>query len=815
LNKRRPTKKIIATLKLGAMAAAMNEADMLSLCSRVGLSEAQTATVLKKPAIASALALSVGKGSASGEASGLLFSLVTKVPATKYHLLPFVGRYIVEGKVNSTSKVHAASNFIKAHGGSIEEIDAAAFEAASGVGVDVTDTEVTRCVDAVVASVRATLEEERYTFPISTLLVAVRERFPHMAFADGRTMKDCLDGKILEVLGPRTAEDDARAASGKKSKGGKDSKKDTAPTPVVAASSASAEAAPAETLSSVRDVFVARDLASAKNSERLLKEHMEVTKGVLRTRFPPEPNGFLHIGHAKSLNLNFNLAFKIAGCETPGDTIFRYDDTNPEAESQEYIDSQADNVSWMGWKPCCTTFSSDYFEVLHDLAVKLIKDGKAYVCHQTAEEMAASREKRRSGEQGFESPWRNRPMEESLYEFAKMREGRYAEGTAVLRLKMDWSSPNPNMWDLIAYRIKYHPHPHRGSDWCIYPSYDYTHCIVDSLEHIDYSLCTLEFEPRRDSYYWLLEALDMWRPRVWEFSRLNICRNVLSKRKILKLVKMGVVRGWDDPRLLTLNGIRRRGFPPPAINAFCDDIGVTRTENVIHPHKLEFHVRTFYDSHAARAFAVLEPLRVEITNLGEGECFTVEAPVMPKDDSKGTRTMHLSKFMYVERSDFREEDDKSFFGLAPHKTVGLRYAGLLTCTGVHKNARGDVTGLSATYRHERDSKPKGNLHWVSSAPGSEPARAEVRLYEDLFTTNFPGEATGNFLDDLNPHSERTLKGAVIEPSLDGAPTLAAFQFERLGFFVVDQDSSSSTGMVFNRTVTLRESVSAKELKASS
>ena len=314
--------------------------------------------------------------------------------------------------------------------------------------------------------------------------------------------------------------------------------------------------------------FQGRDVAAAINSPELVAAHLKATGGQCLTRFPPEPNGFLHIGHAKSMYLNFKKAFEEAGRE--GHTYFRYDDTNPYAETQEFIDSQAENVSWLGWKPWKVTFSSDYFDQLHAFAVELIRRGKAYVCHQTKADIERSRAISRARKGGDpNSPWRNRSVEENLREFEKMRMGMYGEGEATLRMKIDNTHVNPCMWDPVAYRVMFVPHLRTGDKWCIYPSYDYTHCIVDSIEHIDYSLCTLEFEVRRDSYYWLLEALDLWRPHVWEFSRLNITFTMMSKRRILKLVKNNHVRGWDDPRLSTINGLRRRGFRPAAINAFC------------------------------------------------------------------------------------------------------------------------------------------------------------------------------------------------------------------------------------------------------
>lgn len=339
--------------------------------------------------------------------------------------------------------------------------------------------------------------------------------------------------------------------------------------------------------------LVGRELPSAINTPELLAEHAAATGGKVRTRFPPEPNGYLHVGHAKSMNMNFELAFEKLGVPPEKrQTIFRYDDTNPEAESDEYIQSLREDVDWLGWKPDPVTFTSDYFPILHDLAIKLIKSDKAYVCHQTKAEIELCREiaKAKIADPNAPgdpcSPWRNRPIEESLREFENMRKGKYGASEATLRMKMDMTSPNPNMWDQVAYRIKYVPHPHAGSEWCIYPTYDYTHCIIDSLEHVDYSICTLEFETRRESYFWVLEALGMYRPKVYEMSRLNISYTVLSKRKLLKLVDNKYMSGWDDPRMPTIKGLRRRGYTPSILNEFCRDIGATRNANTVQYERL-------------------------------------------------------------------------------------------------------------------------------------------------------------------------------------------------------------------------------------
>lgn len=488
-----------------------------------------------------------------------------------------------------------------------------------------------------------------------------------------------------------------------------------------------------------------------------------------------------------------------------------------------YIRSQADNVAWLGWKPARVTHTSDYFPQLYDFAVQLIKKGKAYVCHQSKADMEVSREicKARDGRNPC-SPWRDRPIEESLREFEAMRAGRYEEGAATLRLKVDMYSPNPTLWDPIAYRIKYSPHPHTGDAWCIYPSYDYSHCIVDSLEHIDYSLCTLEFEVRRDIYYWVLEALDIYRPAVWEFSRLNLTYAMLSKRNILKLVNEGKVRGWDDPRLATINGLRRRGYRAQAINAFCRDIGVTRSQNTILMSRLEHFVREDLDEHAPRAFAVLRPLKVTLTNMPDDYYASLEAPDFPRDKSKGVHSIPITKTVYIEREDYRDVDDADYFGLAPGKTAGLRYGGYVKVLSVVRDpSTNEPVELLCEYDPTRSAaagKVKGNLHWVSApTAGGEPIRAEVRLYNYLFTNPEPNFG-GDWEADLNPESEVVLSGCCIDASLINKPgglkPLDHFQFERVGFFVVDKDTDVSAGrFVFNQTVGLKEAEATKKVRA--
>jgi len=556
--------------------------------------------------------------------------------------------------------------------------------------------------------------------------------------------------------------------------------------------------------------LLAREIPSAVNSEALIEEHKRVNKGIVRTRFPPEPNGYLHVGHAKSMNMNFRLSFEKLGVAPENrETIFRYDDTNPEAESKEYIDSLANDVAWLGWKPVRTTYTSDYFDKLYDLAIELIKRGKAYVCHQSKDQIEESREICRAkiadpNHPGNpNSPWRDRPMEENLKLFDDMRKGKFNASDCTLRLKMDMTSPNPNMWDQVAYRIKYVPHPHAGDKWCIYPTYDYTHCIIDSLEHIDYSICTLEFETRRESYYWVLEALDMYRPKVYEMSRLNISYTVLSKRKLLKLVMNGYMRGWDDPRMPTISGLRRRGYTKEILNAFCMEIGVTRNFNTVQYERLTNHARIQLHETAPRVMAVINAIKVTIR--GKATESTHDVPDFPFEKAGShSHSITYGNTFYIDGNDFRIEDSADYFGLAPGKIVGLKYCNAkIKCVDVIRNANGDPIEIICddVTTPDGDNKAKVTIQWVPER-GATPV--EVRMYSHLFLTEEVNDAEWEAL--LNPKSEVVLRG-FIDGSITShykAVSGMHFQFERIGFFICDKESSAEN-LVFNLTVALKDS----------
>ena len=527
-----------------------------------------------------------------------------------------------------------------------------------------------------------------------------------------------------------------------------------------------------------------RPVPGYSNTPELIEAHKKRTGSVPYFRFPPEPNGYLHIGHAKSMNLNFgNARFHNGKC------YLRYDDTNPESEEQIYVDSIKEMVLWLGWKPDWITYASDYFPQLYKFALKLIGDGLAYVDHSTAEQLRKQREDR------TDSPWRDRPIQENYELFEKMRQGRYAEGEATLRLKMDMKSDNPNMRDFIAYRIKYNRHPHSGDDWCIYPSYDYTHCIVDSLEDIDYSCCTLEFETRRESYFWLLDKLDLFRPHVWEFSRLNVTGSLLSKRKINHLVLKKVVRGFDDPRLLTLAGLRRRGYTARAINNFCDLVGTTRTMNVIDIKMLENALREDLDAHVERRMGVVDPIKVKITNW-KGE-MKYDAPNFPRDATLGTRPLMFSDELWIDRSDFNETDDnKKFFGIVIGRPVGLKYTGNITAHSFEKDSKGNITAILCDIDFDRKVKPKTNITWVSCKHG---IPLELRLYDYLLKDD-RAAIDPEFMKFIDENSETIYKGYG-EASLADLKLRESVQFERVGYFTVDDDSKPGA-IVMNRIIGL-------------
>jgi glutaminyl-tRNA synthetase len=545
------------------------------------------------------------------------------------------------------------------------------------------------------------------------------------------------------------------------------------------------EAANPERSNFVRDIVIS-DLATLKNQGRVL------------TRFPPEPNGYLHIGHAKSICLNFGLS-----AEFNGKTNLRFDDTNPEKEEQEYVDSIMDNVRWLGfdWEDR-VYYASDYFPQLYAYAQQLIRDGKAYVCDLSAEEMRQYRGT--LTEPGKESPYRNRTVEENLDLFERMRTGEFEDGSRTLRAKIDMASANLNMRDPVMYRILHAEHHRTGNDWAIYPMYDYAHGQSDSIEGITHSICTLEFEDHRPLYDWFIDQLGIHHPQQIEFDRLNLTYTQLSKRKLRGLVENGNVRGWDDPRMPTISGIRRRGYTPQAIRNFCAGLGVSKTNGIIELGLLEHHVREDLNKIAPRMMAVLRPLRVVIDNYPEEQSEELDAVNNPEDPSAGTRKVPFSRVLYIEHDDFKEVPPKGYYRLSPGKEVRLRWGYLITCTGVVNDSNGNPAELHCTYDPETRGgnapdgrKVKATIHWVSAAHAAD---AEVRLYDNLFTTENPNAGDG---DNLNPNSLEVLTECKVEPALRKVVPFERYQFERLGYFCVDPETLPGH-LVFNRTVALRD-----------
>ena len=531
---------------------------------------------------------------------------------------------------------------------------------------------------------------------------------------------------------------------------------------------------------------------------------------IIQTRFPPEPNGYLHIGHAKSICLNFGLADEFGG-----KTNLRFDDTNPEKEEQEYVDSITKYVRWLCFEWDGLYYASDYFDQLYEWAIKLINDGKAYVDDLSADEIR--RYRGTLTEPGKESPYRNREPKENLELFERMRKGEFADGSRVLRAKIDMASPNLNLRDPIMYRIVRATHHRTGDKWCIYPMYDYAHGQSDSMEHVTHSICTLEFEDHRPLYNWFIQQLGIFPSQQMEFDRLSLTYTLLSKRKLLTLVQENRVTGWDDPRMPTLSGIRRRGYSPEAIRNFCAAIGVSKTNGTLELAMLEHFVREDLNRNAPRVMAVLHPLKVVIDNYPEGQVEEVDAVNNPEDESAGKRKVPFSKVLYIEQDDFREDPPKQYYRLSPGREVRLRYGYFITAKSVVKNDQGEIIEVHCTYdpatrggNSPDGRKVKSTIHWVSAAHAID---AEVRIYDRLFTKEDPNdvEEGQEFTANLSPTSLEVITSAKLEPSLLNAPVQARYQFERLGYFCVDSDSKPSH-LVFNRTVALKDTWAKVEKK---
>lgn len=750
----------------------------------LGLSEQKAKETLKNANVTKTLKVILNevRGIVLPDGVGiLLYHLATKLKPQMQHHLSFIIKYIILKKLDSTLRVEKAIEFTLAN---VNQVNAAEFEKFCGVGIVVTPEEIEKVVEQEINAIKPELIEKRYRYNAGPLMQRVRTTLP---WADGKAVKNEVDLQILDILGIKTNAD--LVPLPKEKKPAKPSK----PQKDVTKESESVEAL------TIIDVmkklnfhkpgenFKTDGYVLTEKTHDLLKEHLKITGGKIRTRFPPEPNGILHIGHAKAININFGYA-----AANNGTCYLRYDDTNPEKEEEKFFIGIRDMVEWLGYKPAKITHSSDNFDQLYQWAVQLIKNGLAYICHQTADEM-----------KGFNpepSPWRDRPIEESLQLFEDMKNGKIDEGAATLRMKITLEE---GKLDPVAYRVRFTPHHRTGSKWCIYPTYDYTHCLCDSIENITHSLCTKEFQSRRSSYYWLCNALSIYCPVQWEYGRLNVNYTVVSKRKIAKLIDENIVKDWDDPRLFTLTALRRRGFPAEAINNFCAQLGVTGAQSTVDPGMLEAFVRDYLNIHAPRVMVVVEPLKVIINNFPHAGVTKIPVPNFPNRLELGNHDVCFNQIIYIEKSDFMEVGDKGYRRLTKTQSVGLRHAGyVLEVVDIVKANNGDVIEVvcKCTEVDKVTSKPKAFIHWVS-----DPINVDIRIYETLFkhkNPEDPAEVPGGFITDCNLDSLKIANG-LADASIKSAKVYDKFQFERLGFFSVDPDTTRDR-IVFNKTVGLKE-----------
>lgn len=776
--------------------------DLVTQFQAIGLSEAKAKETLKNANLSNLLGSIISRANASGlgqelSATGpLLYHIASKIKPQIHHHLTFLTDYVLSHKIDAELRLNAALDYLMQHPDA--NVNVASFDEACGVGIVVTPEMIETEVEKVIAAVKDELVSKRYRYPTGQLMAEVRKV---LKWADGKAVKSEIDVQVLDLLGPKTDADLAPLPKPEK-------KAKVAPTATATPGKPEHKEAADDALDGSGGAATITELMKTKvnfhkpgenyktegymiNDQTMsrLQAHLKRTGGQVRTRFPPEPNGILHIGHAKAININFGYA-----AAHDGVCFLRYDDTNPEKEEEKFFTGIRDVVEWLGYKPYQITHSSDNFGQLYEWAVLLIKKDLAYVCHQRVEDI-----------RGFNpppSPWRNRPIHESLQLFEDMKNGKFDEGEATLRMKITLEEGKQ---DPVAYRIKYAAHHRTGDKWCIYPTYDYTHCLCDSIEDITHSLCTKEFQSRRSSYYWLCNAVDAYCPVQWEYGRLNVGYTVVSKRKIGKLISTGVVRDWDDPRLFTLTALRRRGFTAEAINNFCARLGLTGAQMTIDPSMIEAAVRSHLNLTAPRTMVVLEPLKINIKNLPNEKSSTISVPDFPDSPEKSSHNITLTSTIYIEQSDFKVEADKNFRRLTKDQSVGLRYAGYVITFSkvVAKNAAGQVTEIDVECCsvEKVEKKPKAFIHWVS-----DPVKVEVRLYEQLFKHKNPEDANevpGGFLSDINENSLSVVE-ALADKYLSSAKVWDKFQFERLGFFSVDPDSKSGGKLVFNRTVSLKE-----------
>ncbi|AGO11939.1 AaceriAGR259Cp [[Ashbya] aceris (nom. inval.)] len=790
--------------------------ELSQLFADVGFEEAKVKEIVKNKKVAHSLEELVretGEGAEWDKGKrALLHTLASALKGATVTGQKLVAEGIRNGELKTSLQVDAALKYVKRAG---EAATTAEMNAESGVGVEVTEDQVQARVAQYLQDNRAKIESERYKLVPG--IFAQIKALPELKWADPRLFKPIIDREVLKILGPKDERDIVKKEKKKEPKTN-DKKK------------ATVESAPKRTMFS--EGFLGDLHKVGENPQaypELMVEHLKATGGKVHTRFPPEPNGYLHIGHSKAIMVNFGYAKYHDGV-----CYLRFDDTNPEAEAPEYFESIERMVAWLGFRPWKITYSSDYFDQLYDLAEVLIKNGKGYICHCTAEEIRRGRGIKEDGTPGGERlpcAHRERPIEENLAEFRNMRDGKYAPGEAILRMKQDLASPSPQMWDLVAYRVLNAPHPRTGAKWRIYPTYDFTHCLVDSLENITHSLCTAEFYLSRESYEWLCDQVHVFRPAQREYGRLNITGTVLSKRKIAKLVHEKYVRGWDDPRLFTLEAIRRRGVPPGAILSFINTLGVTTSTTNIQVVRFESAIRKYLEDTTARLMFVLDPVEVIVDNLPDDYEELVSIPYGPGTPEFGERTVPFSKRFYIERSDFSEDSsDKEFFRLTPGQSVGLiKVPYTVAFKSLERDANGKITRIHVHYENDtsdgKPRKPKTYIQWVPIAPrhGSPIPVAETRVYNQLFTSENPSGDPA----DINPESEVIYPSAVVEhnfrhvvanspwvvesakqsefyvPEEHDRKEVCRFQAMRVGYFTLDKDSTEDR-IILNRIVSLKD-----------
>lgn len=794
--------------------AVISEDELVSLFSKAGFEDKKAKEIVKNKKVALSLYNILDKNTEGNDDKKLALLHQLAIHESKNGVVPnhdIIIDSIRKGDLKTTLQVTEGIKYLQ---NNEAPIDKEKFNEATGVGIEITTEEAKAEIAKYLDSIKSDLETKRYSI-LAKVLVELKNQ-PTLKWAPPQIFKPILDEEFLARLGPKDERDNMKKKEKK---------------PKTAAKATSNAAAKKNIFDEPEKSMFAEGFLGALHKPgeepqkypELLEEHRKFINGKVLTRFPPEPNGFLHIGHSKAIMVNFGYA-QYNG----GKCYLRFDDTNPEAEEEVYFNSIKEMVSWLGYKPWKITYSSDYFDQLYELAIQLIKADRAYICHCTPEEVKVSRGLKEDGTLGGDRvacKHRSQSIEHNLREFEAMKDGKYAVGEATLRMKQDLESPSPQMWDLVAYRVLNTPHHRTGDKWKIYPTYDFTHCLVDSFENITHSLCTTEFVLSRESYEWLCDALHVYRPAQREYGRLNLTGTIMSKRKIAKLVNEGYVRGWDDPRLYTLEGIKRRGVPPGAILSFINTLGVTTATTNIQSVRFESAVRNYLDQTTPRLLMVLNPVEVVIDNVDEDFSLDVEIPFQPGKDEKlmGSRKLTFSKHFFIDASDVRDEPaDKEFYRLAPGQPVGLiKVPFNISYKSIEEKDGKKIVHVN--YDEGIKAKPRTYIHWVPKK-SAVPVK-EVRIYNQLFNSENPSAHPDGYLKDINPDSEEVLSNAVIEENIkeiitkspmnveipnsefnikeNAGNNTVRFQALREGYFCLDKDSKDDS-LIINRIVSLKE-----------